>query len=340
MSYAPIQDCLSRGEMVLLDGGVGTEIYRRGVYWRSNGIERNPDIVRQVHADYIAAGADGITTNTFQLTRRSYLNLFHDIEHMRHIGPEGLENKAGILVRRAVELALEARERTGSSAAKGVAIAGSVSPLQHCFRPELAPPNDELRTEHGETVQQLKEAGVDFLLLETMNNIREAVVACDVARTTNLPFWVSFAVREEGKLLSRESIADAARAVEPFGPDAILVNCGPIEDITLALSELAGATRRPIGCYAHIGRYNPPSWKHGFFPHFVETEKVPPEKYLSAARQWAAMGAQIIGGCCGTTPAHIQALRSGLPRASAVRGLPKSSPPRQAPRNIGNAGAR
>lgn len=326
MSYGRIQGHLSRGEMVLLDGGVGTEIYRRGVYWRSNGIERNPEVVRQVHADYIAAGADVITTNTFQLTRRSYLNLFHDIEHMRHIGPEGLENKAEMLVRRAVELAREAREQFRSATAGEVAIAGSISPLQHCFRPQLAPPNDELRTEHAETIQQLKESGVDFLLLETMNNIREAVVASDVARTSNLPFWVSFAVREGGKLLSRESVAGAAKAVEPYGPEAILVNCGPIEDITLALSELAGATRRPIGCYAHIGRYHPPSWKHAFFPRFAETDQVPPEKYLTAAGQWAAMGAQIIGGCCGTTPAHIQALKVGLP---------KSCPPRQASRSVG-----
>ncbi len=340
MSYRPVEERLNRGDRVLLDGGVGTEIYRRGVYWRSNGIERNPEVVRQVHADYIAAGADVITTNTFQLTRRSYLNLFHDIEHMRHIGPEGLENKAGMLVRRAVELAREAREQAAPSRAKMVAIGGSISPLQHCFGPELAPPNDELRTEHGETVQQLKEAGVDFLLLETMNNIREAVVACDVARTTKLPFWVSFAVREEGRLLSRESIADAARAVEPFGPDAVLVNCGPIEDVTLAVKELAHTTQRPIGCYANIGRYNPPSWKHGFFPHFIETEKVPPEKYLSAAKQWVAMGAQIIGGCCGTAPAHIQALKAGLPRTSAVRGLPKSSSPRQTSRTLGRASLR
>ena len=324
MNYGPIQERLSRGDMVLLDGGVGTEIYRRGVYWRSNGIERKPEVVRGVHADYIAAGADVITTNTFQLTRRSYLNLFDGIEHMRHIGPEGLENKAGLLVRRAVELAREAREQADPSRAQSVAIAGSVSPLQHCFRPELSPPNDELRTEHGEAMQQLKEAGVDFLLLETMNNIREAVVACDVARTTNLPFWISFAVREEGRLLSRESIAEAARAVEPFGPGAVLVNCGLIEDVTLALQELARATRRPIGCYANIGRYNPPSWKHGFFPHFIETEKVPPETYLSAAKQWVAMGAQIIGGCCGTAPAHIQALKAGLPRSSAARQLSRT----------------
>src|SRR6266568_4921616 len=109
MSYQRIQEKLARGETVLLDGGIGTEILRRGVYWRCHGIEQHPEIVREVHLDYLRAGADVIKTDTFQLNRRAYLNLFHGLEHMRRIGPPGLEDKAAELTRQAVELARAAR---------------------------------------------------------------------------------------------------------------------------------------------------------------------------------------------------------------------------------------
>jgi enediyne biosynthesis protein CalE2 len=311
MSYQPVRDKLRRGELVLLDGGIGTEILRRGVYWRSHGIEHHPEVVRQVHADYLAAGADVIRTNTFQLNRRAYLNLFHGLEHMRHIGPEGLENKAGQLVRRAVELAQEARRLAGRDS-DGVAIAGVISPLEHAFRPDLAPPPERCRAEHAEVVEQMKSAGVDFILFESMNCISEAREACEAARASGLPVWVSFVVREDARLLSREPLAEALEAVESCGVDVVLVNCAPTADITQALAELRRHSAAPSGAYAHIGRYDPPSWKFGFYPRFSSTDSVPPALYLQTAREWKRLGAQVIGGCCGTMPEHIRALREGL----------------------------
>ncbi len=161
MAYQAIRTRLARGETVLLDGGVATEVLRRGVYWRSHGIEQHPEIVRQVHADYIAAGADVIRTDTFQLNRRTFLNLFHGLEHMRRIGATDLENKAGRLTEQAVRLALEARNLAGR-ARDGVAVAGVVSPLEHCFRPDLSPGADQCRAEHAEIIGQMKGAGVDL----------------------------------------------------------------------------------------------------------------------------------------------------------------------------------
>lgn len=311
MSYAQIQKKLGRGETVLLDGGVGTEILRRGVYWRCHGIEQHPEAVERVHADYVRAGADVIRTDTFQLNRRAYLNLFHGLEHMRRIGPKDLENKWAALTRRAVELAREARKKAGTNS-DGVAIAGAVSPIEHSFRPDLAPAEEQCRKEHAEIVAVLKESGVDFILLESMNTIREARAACEAARAAGLPVWASFVVRENARLLSKESLAEAVRAVEAAGADAVAVNCAPIADITAALGELQKTSGKPAGAFAHIGRYDPPSWKFGFYPRFSGTEEVPPAKYLEAARQWQQLGARIIGGCCGTTPEHIRVLREGL----------------------------
>ena len=310
MGYQTVKDKLARGETVLLDGGVGTEILRRGVYWRSHGIEQRPNVVRQVHADYIAAGADVVRTNTFQLNRRAYLNLFHGLEHMRRIGPPGLERKANQLVRRAVELAREAREQAGK-ASDSVTIAGVISPLEHCFRPDLTPPLDQCRTEHREIVEEMKASGVDFILLESMNRVAEAQTACEAARSSGLPFWVSFVVREDSRLLSNEPLVEAVKAVEALGADVVAVNCAPLEDVTAAVRELRRHRKAPIGAYAHIGRYDPPSWKFGFYPRFSSTASVPPARYVEAAREWRKSGAQVIGGCCGTMPEHIRALRLG-----------------------------
>jgi S-methylmethionine-dependent homocysteine/selenocysteine methylase len=311
MSYQKIRERLARGETVLLDGGVGTEILRRGVYWRCHGIERKPEVVREVHADYIHAGADVIKTNTFQLNRRAYSSLFHGLEHMRHIGPQGLEHKASKLLAQAVELAREARQQARKED-DGVAIAGVISPIEHSFRPDLVPPADQCRAEHAEVVGQMKAGGVDLILFESMNSISEARAACEAAGASGLPVWVSFVVREGARLLSKESIADAVKAIEPLGVDVIAVNCAPIEDITAALRELRQHRKGPVGAFAHIGRYDPPSWKFGFYPRFSGSNQVTPEKYLEAAREWKRLGAQVIGGCCGTTPEHIRALRKGL----------------------------
>jgi len=311
MGYLAIRNKLASKQTVVLDGGVATEVLRRGVYWRSHGIEQHPEVVRQIHMDYLAAGADVIRANTFQLNRRAYLNLFHGMEHMRRIGAKDLEHKAGRLVQQAVQLAREARSVAGRNS-DGVAIAGVISPLEHCFRPDLTPLPEQCRVEHAEIVGQMKAAGVDFILLESMNRILEGQVACEAARAAGLPVWASFVVREDGRLLSGEPLSEAAQALESAGAEVIAVNCAPLADVTTAVDELRRHCAGPVGAFAHIGRYDPPSWKFGFYPRFSGTDAVPPAKYLDAARRWKNMGAQVIGGCCGTTPDHVRALRGGL----------------------------
>src|SRR6267378_1377917 len=155
--YAALQNRLSRGECVVLDGGVGSELVRRGVRWRVNGLRTDADTVANVHDAYLEAGADVLRTNTFQLNRRTYRNVFRDAAHMRHIGAPDLEQRVPELVPRAVALAKEARERANRP---DVAIAGVMSPLEHCFRPDLAPSDGEASAEHHEIAQLLAGAGV------------------------------------------------------------------------------------------------------------------------------------------------------------------------------------
>ena len=279
-----------KGELFLLDGATGTELNRRGVdtglpLWSANALTSDTglNVLRQVHRDYLAAGADILTANTFRTHRRALAGSGHD---------------ACELTRRAVATAQEAIAEFGRPAR----VAGSVAPLEDCYRPDLVPPADECRAEHAERIQHLVEAGVDLLLIETMTSIREAVVAAELATRTGRPTWVSFVCDREGRILSGESVAVAAERLMPLGVKALGVNCGPAPTLAQPLAELRAICGPdfPLLAYGNIGYADE---KDGW----INTDAVDPESYLRYAQTWPA---QIVGGCCGTTPGHIRQLRA------------------------------
>lgn len=302
--YEKIRARLESGDLVILDGGIGTEVLRRDLTWADHQVLSRPDAIRGLHEDYIRAGADVISTNSFQLARRSFLNHFRDEVHMRYIGAPDIDSRAAEMLAAAVRLAMEARDAT----ARPVAIAGAVTTLEWCFRPDLAPDEDAMRGEYREIMEVMGDAGADLILLETVNSVTEAKVGLEAARQAGLPCWVGLVCDERGRLFTGETMADAQRELEPLGPDAILVNCVPPDDATAGLRELVAVRDGPCGLYPHIGRFDPPEW------HF--TDEYPPAGLLEEARSWREMGATVIGGCCGTTPEHIAALSEGLGAAS------------------------
>ena len=308
--YDRIQTRLQAGETILLDGGIGTELVRRGVRWRKHGLLTDAEAVQQLHAEYLAAGADVIRTNSFQLNPRVYLNVFRSLEHMRHIGAPGLEDLTPKLLRASVSLAKQARAAAGRQGQ--VAIAGVLSPLEHCFRPDLAPAPDVARREHEAAARVFAEEGVDLLFLESMNTLGEARAALQAGRAAGLPVWVSFVLGPEGELLSREPLERAVSDMQRCGADAVLVNCAPPADLHRALAKLKIPSGLPFGGLPHIGRFSPPSWKFEFFPQFTETDEWPPQQLAAEVLRWRNEGAAILGGCCGTSPAHIAAMRQGL----------------------------
>jgi S-methylmethionine-dependent homocysteine/selenocysteine methylase len=308
--YEAIRSRLQAGKPVLLDGALGTELVRRGVRWRKHGLQTDAEAVEQLHRDYLVAGSDVIRTNTFQLNPRIYLNVFRNRAHMQHIGAPGLADLTPELLRRSVQLARQARAAAGAEGR--VAVAGVLAPLEHCYRPDLSPAEETARREHEEQAKILAQEKVDLLLLESMNTIREARAALAAGRAAGLPVWVSFVLGPEGELLSGEPLEQAVREMEKGGAGAVLVNCAPPEDITRAVARMKKLTSLPFGAFAHIGRFSPPSWKFEFFPQFVETESWSPERYAGEANRWREAGATILGGCCGTRPEHIAALRARL----------------------------
>ena len=178
--------------------------------------------------------------------------------------------------------------------------------MEDCYTPALVPDDETLAREHAEMARNLAAAGVDLILVETQNTVREAVSAARSATLTGLPTFVSFVCDGTGHLLSGESLADAVQAVAPFNPAALLINCGPAPELLEPLKQLRRlAPDLPCGVYGNIGRGDPVAG-------WVNTDAVSPSRYAYYARQWLDAGATIIGGCCGTTPAHIRQLNELL----------------------------
>ena len=289
MSYSIIKQKLSANKPVLLDGGIGTEVLRRGVRWRQHGIEDAPNVIREIHVDYLEAGVDVLTTHTFNLTKRNFINFFRDGDHMAMIGAPDQSTKAMDLCHSAVSLA------------------GSISPVMHLFRPDLSPPENDCITHHEECVEILSNCAVDFIFFEGMNNTREAKAALQAASGYDLPVWMSFVPGLDGNLLNGESLLDAANLARSQGAEAVLVSAGSIPMITKSLPNIINGS--PCGAKAIIGRYSPPSWKPDFYPRFEDTDEVPPEKFAQEVNSWLDKGVQIVGGSSGTTPKHISTVR-------------------------------
>ena len=300
--YDDIRARMISGETIILDGGIGTEILRRDLTWSDHQVLDRPDAIRGLHEDYIRAGADVITTNSFQLAKRSFLGHFRDEAHMNYIGVPGLEERAAEMLTASVDLCKQARDNVGAD--RPVAIAGAVTTLEWCFRPDLAPTEDQMREEYREIMATMAAAGADLILLETVNSVTEARVGLEAAVRAGLPCWVGFVCNEQGELFTGETMADVENALAPLEPDVILVNCIPPDDATAGLRELLAVRKGPCGVYPHIGRFDPPEW------HF--TAEYPPTTLLEESQRWKEMGTRVIGGCCGTTPEHIAKLAEGL----------------------------
>ncbi|HTN83965.1 MAG TPA: homocysteine S-methyltransferase family protein [Sorangium sp.] len=273
-------------DVVVLDGPLGTELAARGIetpspLWSAAALldARGCDAVRAIHRDYARAGAAAHTANTFRARRRQ-------------AGAAWAE-----LAARAVSLAREALRDAGS----GRRVAGSIAPLEDCYRPDLSPAS--ARQEHRELARALASAGVDVLLCETFPHVGEALVALEEAVATGVEAWVSFTAGPEADLLSPEDIGVAAREAAARGARAVLVNCTPATR-TLAYVERLAACGVPFGAYANAGAASEGlGWRGGQGSSAAS-------RYADLARRWLEAGATIVGGCCGTGPAHIAALRA------------------------------
>lgn len=287
---------------VLLDGGMGQELLNRkasgqGVLWSAKALFDQPAAVQAVHEDYIRAGADVITTNSYACVRNNF-------------EPLGLLSRLGEMNQLSAMLARQARDKVG----KNVLIAGSMGPQNGSYRPDLVGSYDETEALYREQAGFLA-AYVDLFICETMSCIREARAAATAALSTGKPVWLSWSVEDSGapRLRSGESIRAAWEDIDGIGVSAVLLNCSPPEAIGKVLPELAALSNVPVGAYANAFTPIPEKWDfHGDTSIPPPRTDVTPQAYAAHAAGWVESGARIIGGCCEVGPAHIAYLDKTL----------------------------
>ena len=292
---------------LLLDGGMGRELRYRGVntktaIWSANGLITAPDIVRQIHQEYILAGADIITTNTYGIIRS---NLAH----------EGLEDQFEELNILACRLARQARQNSETP----VLIAGSLPPLAGSYRPDLVGPVEEIEILYREQAELLA-PHIDLFLCETMSSAAEGRAAALAACQTGRPVWVAWTLHEDrsGKLRSSETINEAVDILSDLPVSGFLANCCAPESITKAMPLFAEKGFTWFGGYANTFLPVPEDWKidgekesDGFLNLRTDLD---PANYARHVTRWLQDGATVVGGCCGTGPAHIAKMRELIMR--------------------------
>ncbi len=287
---------LKSGEILILDGALGTELERMSAIsispiWSAEAIDLRSELLLDIHKEYIWAGADIITCGTFRSTKRALAKV-------------GLQNEAERLTRKAVEIARCAVREANPS--RSIYIAGSMAPLEDCYSPNLVPTNEECEMEHEYQASLLAECGVDIILCETFNTVREGVIALRAAKKQGLPTFLSFTCKSSGDIMNGESFADL---VEPFSntrPDCLMVNCTPTTTLHASLTNLTLAWDGILGAYGNVGQSNLQNWEF--------SGDVSASSYLEYAKKWVILGAQVVGGCCGTNPDYIRHLSYHLPK--------------------------
>ncbi|MEE9325472.1 MAG: homocysteine S-methyltransferase family protein [Dehalococcoidia bacterium] len=298
-----LQSRLEAGEVIIMDGGMVSEIQRRGVpmhpqTWSAGPILTHPEVIRTIHEDYIRAGAEIIITNSFNTGRA-------------RLETGGLEGRIAEMNTLAVKLAREARDNMASD--RSVFIAGAMNGLPPNLDATVTPSLEMARSNYQEQAQLLADAGADLILIEMMIRILDTEAAVEAAVATGLPTWVGFSCQNDnGKLFlgvhgkwARETIPQAVESVASKGVSTMFVMHTLSEDTAQGLRELRQRWSGPMGAYAHSGDYIMPEWQWD--------NVLSPQGYLKYAQEWANTGAQIIGGCCGITPEHIRLLKENLP---------------------------
>ena len=348
-NYESLKSRMDRGEVIVLDGAIGTELQAMGVpmdpaSWCGPGNYTHAATVRQMHERYIRAGADIITTNTFN-TLRPALEASGYGEMVREINT------------RAVDAALEARDRAAGD--RPVYIAGSIScriPVRdrrtgtllggtgYGYGASLS--TEELRAYADEQADILAESGVDFILMENMWADNESrLIATEAAKATGLPVWVGFtaSMAPDGQTVRLSlgddrhystrmgvpmwtsswrtidyemTLAAAISEIAPLKPDVLGVFHARLDETTAALQVMLDKWSGPILAYPDAGREDYlETWQDS-----MAANKDSAEELTNEAARWVEMGAQVIGTCCGFGVDYIRALRGALPaRVSSPR---------------------
>jgi len=290
--------------VLVCDGAMGTMLYSKGIFISRSFDELNissPDLVRDVHLEYIKAGADIIETNTFGGNRTKLMT--HGLaDHTRDINLHG---------------ATIAKESAGND----VYVAGAIGPLGIRIEPWGKTSIDEAREIFREQAQALLDGGVDLFILETFSDLNEVHAAIlGVRDVSEKPIVAQMTITEDGNSLEGTPPEVFAKRLEDWGADVVGLNCsvGP-QTMLDAIERIAAITTKKLSVQPNAGR-----------PQIIEGRNLylcSPEYMASYARKFVQYGVRIVGGCCGTTPPHIKAIRAAVRAAGNHRSLVVTSRP-------------
>ena len=307
---ASLAECLNNKKVLLLDGGVSTEIRRRGValdknVWSGLTTKTHPDEVREVHQDYILAGAQVITANTYSTAR-------HVLESIN------LGQESKILNFKSVQLAQQARDEV---AEQDVWIAGSMSSMPPLTSHREVAIGEHIESSYQEQAEVLAQAGVDLIICEMMRDIENASTVIKAAVSTGLPVWVGYSTmmadngidvrslrwKNSDDSTSDHDFSELVESLSTLGGQAAGIMHTRVENMGPALDVLRQSWSGPMLAYAETGRLLLPEWLY--------EEIHSPDDYASEIENWIEnYGVQVVGGCCGTRPDHIRALKELLTR--------------------------
>ena len=289
--YDKLMRRLHAGERIVIDGATGTEAERRGVptvehAWSGGGVLSHPDIVRDIHEEYIRCGAEIIISNTFGTTRHA-------------LRDAGLEKDFEEANRRGVELACEARDKTPER--PDTLVAGGIS----CW--SFTGNHPSLDVLHKDVSTQsiiMKEAGADLLMLEMMVDIDRMKVTIEAAQSSALPVWAGLTCEPDTNgvmcLLRGEPLVDALAALADTNIPLVSIMHTDVKYIDACLDVVKEHWDGLVGVYAHVGKFLDGHWVFDF--------TISPHDYATHSARWVNHNVQIIGGCCGILPEHICAL--------------------------------
>ncbi|MGD0590984.1 MAG: bifunctional homocysteine S-methyltransferase/methylenetetrahydrofolate reductase [Bacteroidota bacterium] len=279
-----------QSEIIVFDGGTGTYLYDKGIYINRCFEElnlTNPELVIELHRDYVNAGADVIETNTFGANKFA-------------LAPHGLESKVYEINYKGAQLA--------KSVAKDFAlVAGSVGPLRVQIEPLGKLSFNEARDTFAEQIKGLLDGGVDLIVFETFSLIEELIQGVRAVRELNadIPIVAQVTINSEGNLLSGESLRRFVEGLSPYHVDAIGLNCSEGPRLMLeALERLRELTTLPLSVQPNAGLPQNIGGRNLYMTS--------PEYMAEYAKRFIQTGASIVGGCCGTNPTHIKAIRRAV----------------------------
>jgi len=303
-----ITNIIKNNEIILMDGGVSTEIQKRGVgmdseVWSGIAHRVNPQIVCQVHEDYIRAGAKVITANTFACAR-------HVLESI-NLGDETKKINS-----EAVFLTKKARDNV---AKEDIWIAGSMSSMAPFGSQKEVAEGTKVEGNYMELAETLAEAGVDLIITEMMRDVENSKLIIKAALSTGLPVWIGYSAMRsnDGKnilswrwknSLPSKNFSELVKDLTPLGGDAAGIMHSQVRDTGPALDVIDRHWNGPKLAYAETGKLEKPDWSF--------KEICNPKKYADEINIWInKYGVQIVGGCCGTGPEHIRFLKDHIPKS-------------------------